>query len=127
MPIDATIGAALSGSEWQIPGISPIAPEAGAPGVARAGEGADAAAAAGGAGAGGQGGGFGDVLAGQIEKLAQGQREAAGASKALATGQAEDVSQVVMSVERAKMSMQLAATLRSKATEAYHEIFRTQV
>ena len=127
MPIDPTIGAALGGSEWQIPGIAPLGPEATpAPGAQRA-QGTDAASAVEGAEGGARGEGFGDMLAGQIEKLAATQREAAGASEALATGQAEDVSQVVMAVERARLSMQLATTLRSKATEAYHEIFRTQV
>jgi flagellar hook-basal body complex protein FliE len=71
--------------------------------------------------------GFGDMLAGQIDNLQSLQTDAAAQSQALATGQAADVSDVVMAVERAQLSMQLAATVRDKSVEAFQEIFRTQV
>ena len=71
--------------------------------------------------------GFGSMLADQIGALQAGQDEAAAQSQALAAGTAEDVGSVVMAVERAQLSMQLAAQLRNRATEAYQEIFRTQV
>ena len=67
------------------------------------------------------------MLAGQIENLQGLQSDAAGQSRALATGQAQDISEVVMSVERAQLSMQLAASLRDKGVESFQEIFRTQV
>jgi flagellar hook-basal body complex protein FliE len=73
------------------------------------------------------GAGFGDMLAGQIDNLQSLQTEAASQSQALATGQAADVSDVVMAVERAQLSMQLAASVRDKSVEAFQEIFRTQV
>lgn len=72
-------------------------------------------------------GGFGGMLANQIDNLQGLQTDAAAQSQALATGQAEDVSQVVMAVERAQLSMQLAANLRDKGVESFQEIFRTQV
>jgi flagellar hook-basal body complex protein FliE len=75
----------------------------------------------------GAGEGFGSVLADQIGALQGTQDHAAAQSQALAAGTAEDVSSVVMAVERAQLSMQLASQLRTKATEAYQEIFRTQV
>ena len=84
------------------------------------GEGPAAAPAAGGAG-------FGDMLAGQVDNLQSLQTDAAAQSQALATGQAADASEVVMAVERAQLSMQLAATVRDKSVEAFQEIFRTQV
>ena len=71
--------------------------------------------------------GFGSLLADQIGALQARQDDAAVQAQALATGTADDVGSVVMAVERAQLSMQLAAQLRNRATEAYQEIFRTQV
>jgi len=70
---------------------------------------------------------FGHMLADQIGKLAQTQVDGAQQAQQLATGQAQDVSEVVMSVERASLSLQVAAQVRNKAVEAYQEIFRMQV
>jgi flagellar hook-basal body complex protein FliE len=74
-----------------------------------------------------EGNGFGDMIAGQIDNLQGLQTEAAAQSQALATGTAQDASEVVMAVERAQLSMQLAANLRDKSVEAFQEVFRTQV
>ena len=46
---------------------------------------------------------------------------------ALATGTATDPTAVVMAVERARLSMQLASQLRTKGVEAINDIFHTQV
>jgi flagellar hook-basal body complex protein FliE len=73
------------------------------------------------------GDGFSSVLGEQLSKLSDLQAEAADASTALATGTATDPSSVVMAVERARLSMQLASQLRTKGVEAINEIFRTQV
>ena len=75
----------------------------------------------------GGGGGFGSMLAEQIQSLEQTQVQGATASRQLATGTAEDLPSVVSAVERAKLSMELASTIRTKAVEAYQEIFRTTV
>jgi flagellar hook-basal body complex protein FliE len=104
MPVEAI---AAVGPEWDIQ-----MPEAGA--------GVDAAPSSDGAG-------FGDMLTGQIDNLQALQTDAAAQSQALATGTAADASEVVMAVERAQLSMQLAANLRDKSVEAFQEIFRTQV
>ena len=72
-------------------------------------------------------GGFSSVLGEQIGKLAGIQAEGAAASQALATGTATDPAGVVMAVERARLSMQLASQLRTKGVEAINEVFRTQV
>ena len=106
-PSTAAAGLTTQGPEWQVPGIQGI-PPADAPQK----PGAD---------------GFGNVLAGQIEQLGRVQGEAAGAAQSLADGTATDVSSVVMAVERAKLSMQLASQIRNKGVEAYQEIFHTQV
>lgn len=71
--------------------------------------------------------GFGGVLGQQLNALQQSQTDAAQQSQALATGDAQDPSQVVMAVERAQLEMQLATTLRNKGVEAVQELMRTQV
>ena len=73
------------------------------------------------------GDGFSSVLGKQIGALADLQADGAAASEALATGTATDPAAVVMAVERARLSMQLASQLRTKGVEAINEVFRTQV
>jgi flagellar hook-basal body complex protein FliE len=72
-------------------------------------------------------GDFGGVLGQQIQKLADVQNEASVASAELAAGTASDPAATVMAVERARLSMQMASTLRTKGVEAINEIFHTQV
>jgi flagellar hook-basal body complex protein FliE len=72
-------------------------------------------------------GGFAGMLGQQIQQLANTQADAATQSQALATGTAKDPAEVVMSVERAQLAMQMATTLRNKGVEAIQEIMRTQV
>jgi flagellar hook-basal body complex protein FliE len=108
LPIDPSVASAAS--EWAIPSVD-----------GATAEGAGAAPAA------GEGSGFGSMLADQLGKLEATQDEAADAAKALATGQAADPEAVVMAVERARLSMQLASTLRNKAVEAVNDVFHTQV
>lgn len=70
---------------------------------------------------------FGSMLSQQLQGLQATQDSAATASQQLAAGTATDPSAAVMAVERARLSMQLAATMRTKGVEAITEIFRTQV
>jgi flagellar hook-basal body complex protein FliE len=109
MPVDAIAAMGVSGPEWNI--AIPDAP-AGLDGAAPVD---------------GESSGFGGMLTKQLEGLQGLQTDAAAQSQALATGTAEDASQVVMAVEKARLSMQLAATLRDKGVESFQEIFRTQV
>ncbi len=74
-----------------------------------------------------EGPGFGELLGAQVDRLTGLQEEAAQGSQALATGQATDPTSVVMSVERARLAMQLASQLRTKGVEAVNDIFHTQV
>jgi len=106
IPIDPTMLA--RGAEWQ---IGPVEP-----GAAGGAQGATA-----------PGGGFGSFLAGKIGELDALQGQAAQSAQALATGQASDPSAVVMAVEKARLSMQLASQIRTKAVEAVNDIFHTQV
>jgi flagellar hook-basal body complex protein FliE len=72
-------------------------------------------------------GAFGNLLTQQISNLNDLQNTAASQSQALATGQAQDVSQVVADVEKAALAMQLAVQVRNKAVDAYNELFRIQI
>jgi flagellar hook-basal body complex protein FliE len=103
-PIPAT-GAlgGIGGPEWQIGGLG----------------GAEQAKPA--------GGGFGQMLGQQIQNVADTQTDAATQSRALATGEATDPTEVVMSVERAQLAMQMATTMRNKGVEVVQELMRTQV
>jgi flagellar hook-basal body complex protein FliE len=71
--------------------------------------------------------GFGGMLADQVQSLEDQQVSAAEASRALADGTATDPSTAIVAVERARLSMQLAAQLRTKGVEAINDIFHTQV
>ena len=108
LPIDPSF--LTSGAEWGVGSVE-----------APAGAGAGAAAPTGG------GSGFGSMLTEQLGKLEGIQDDAAKASQALATGQASSPEAVVMAVEKARLSMQLASTLRTKAVEAFSDVFHTQV
>jgi flagellar hook-basal body complex protein FliE len=70
--------------------------------------------------AGAAGSGFGKMLSGL-------QATQTDAAQDLATGKATDPTAVVMAVERAQLSMQMASQIRTKAVEAVQTIFQTQV
>lgn len=104
-----TVPAIGHGAEWSIGGVE---------GLGGAGATQDAPAS---------GTGFDGMLGKQLGQLEGLQGEAAGAARALADGTATDVASAVMAVERARLSMQLASQIRTKAVDAYQDIFRTQV
>jgi flagellar hook-basal body complex protein FliE len=91
------------GQEGVIPSV--LAPETGAP----------------------QGESFGQMLMGSIDALEADLGKAAEQATALATGQAADLTEVVLATERANLELQLAVQVRNKAVEAYQELFRVQV
>jgi len=101
MPIDPSM--AVTGPEWQIQPISTPEPAQDA------------------------GTGFGGMLGSALDSLAQSQNDAATGAQALAGGTAEDPTSVVMAVERAQLSMQLASQIRTKLVEAAQDVFHTQV
>jgi flagellar hook-basal body complex protein FliE len=108
MPIDPTF--AVKGTDWSVGSVG----------------GVDDASSTGAAGS-ASGSGFGGMLAKQIGQLDSIQQDAATASQQLATGQATDPSATVMTIERARLSMQLASQIRTKGVEALQEVFRTSV
>jgi flagellar hook-basal body complex protein FliE len=72
-------------------------------------------------------GGFGGELSEAISSLEKTQQASDSASQALATGTVKDPASAVVTVEDAQLAMQLAAQIRTKATEAAQTIFQTQV
>jgi flagellar hook-basal body complex protein FliE len=72
-------------------------------------------------------GGFGGMLSNAIGNLEKTQEAASTQATELATGQTQDLSSVVTAVQEAQLSMELATQVRSKAVEAYTEIFHTQI
>jgi flagellar hook-basal body complex protein FliE len=73
------------------------------------------------------GGGFGGMLSNALDNLNNLQQQATTASAQAATGQATNISSVVMEVEKASLSLQLATQVRNKAVDAYNELMRMQV
>lgn len=103
MPIDPSM--ALTGPEWSIAPVEPTTAPAAADG----------------------GAGFGGMLSDAIGSLTKTQTEAAEGAQALAAGTASDPTAVVMAVERAQLSMQLASQVRTKLVEAAQDLFHTQI
>jgi flagellar hook-basal body complex protein FliE len=71
--------------------------------------------------------GFSGALGDAVKSLANDQAGAAKAAEALATGTATDQTAAVMALEKARLSMQLASQIRTKAVEAIGDVMRTQV
>jgi len=118
-PVGAvTGGLSLGGTEALTQSTTAAAP---------AGEVTTAPASETGAVQGGESEGFGGALGEAISALEKSQQSADSASQALATGTVKDPESAIVTVEDAQMGMELAAQLRSKATEAAQTIFQTQV
>ena len=64
------------------------------------------------------------MLTNSIDQLDKAQSQADQQTQALATGQATDMSSVVMSVEQASLEVSLASQVDNKAVAAYQSIFR---
>ena len=80
-----------------------------------------------GAAAGGESSSFGGELTEAISSLEKTQDSASSASQALATGTVSDPESAIVTVQDAQLAMDLAAQIRTKATEATQSIFNTQV
>jgi flagellar hook-basal body complex protein FliE len=106
IPVDPSF--AVSGGDWNVAGVG----DGGVPAQRNDGAGATD---------------FGSALADQIGALEKLQTEAAEGARQLAAGTAADPAEVVMAVERARLSMQLASQIRTKSVEAIQDIFHTQV
>jgi flagellar hook-basal body complex protein FliE len=74
-----------------------------------------------------QGGGFADQLKEAIDSTNEAQVNADRAVEQLHSGQAGNLHEVMISLEKADISMRLFVQLRNKAVDAYQEIMRMNV
>lgn len=108
-----------------VDGMNPLAGSP-APGAAGGPAGAPRAGAAGSVHAGepGEGPSFLAELARAMSRLEGLAGEADRMAQGLVTGQVDDISQVMIASEKARLAIELAVQLRNKAIEAYQEIMR---
>ena len=69
---------------------------------------------------------FGGALSQAISSLDSDQSQAAGAAQSLVDGSATDASSVVMSVERARLEMQLASQIRTKSFRIFSRVMKSK-
>lgn len=70
---------------------------------------------------------FGDMLAGAIEEVNKSQIQADQAVDKLQTGEARNIHEVMIALEKANISMRLMVQMRNKVVEAYQEVMRMQI
>lgn len=70
---------------------------------------------------------FADYLQNALNQVNQDQLNAEALTKALATGEVEDLHQVMIASQQAMLSLQLTIQIRNKVVEAYQEIMRMQL
>jgi flagellar hook-basal body complex protein FliE len=71
--------------------------------------------------------GFGDLLKEAIATVNQAQQSAEEAARNFAVGQTRDITQTLISVEKANVTFQLMLQVRNRLLEAYQEVMRIQV
>jgi flagellar hook-basal body complex protein FliE len=67
---------------------------------------------------------FSQVLENAMQQVEQDQKVANDMAVKLATGEIDDIAQVMIASERASLSLNLAIQVRNKVIEAYQEIMR---
>jgi flagellar hook-basal body complex protein FliE len=72
-------------------------------------------------------GGFGKMLGDAIAQVNQNQLQADQAVEKLQTGEARNIHEVMIALEKADISMRLMVQMRNKVIEAYQEVMRMQV
>lgn len=76
---------------------------------------------------GAEGSSFAEVLSNALGDVQSKQDLADEAIRKLATGETQDVHQVMVAFEQARLSMQLLTEVRNKLVEAYQEVSRMQM
>ena len=70
---------------------------------------------------------FGDLFQEALQKVNRQQLEAEEALQGLISGEVEDLHQVMIAGEKARLSLQITVQLTNKVIEAYREISRMQI
>ena len=76
---------------------------------------------------GGDGASFADVLREALEGVNETQQEADVAIGRAATGEADDLHEAIIALEKADLTLRLTAQVTQRAVEAYKEISRLQI
>ena len=70
---------------------------------------------------------FGQYMIDALKKTNALQQHSDAMNAALAAGEVDDISQVVIAAQKAELSLQLTMQVRNKALSAYQELMRLQV
>lgn len=70
---------------------------------------------------------FGDFLKEALDKANNLQKEADNYNRLLATGQVDNIHEVMIASEKANIALQLTLSIRNKVIDAYKEIMRMQI
>ncbi|KRQ87061.1 Flagellar hook-basal body complex protein FliE [Caloramator mitchellensis] len=70
---------------------------------------------------------FENFLKDALDKVNEKQIEAEKATMDLVTGQAQDIHQVMITTEEARLTLELAVQIRNKLVDAYQELMRMQI
>ena len=70
---------------------------------------------------------FGKLMTDALKDVNASQQESRGKQEALMAGQPVDVDDLMITMERASIAMQLTMQVRNKVLEAYQEVMRTQI
>ncbi len=70
---------------------------------------------------------FGQIVNKYLEETNQMQLNAGEAVRRMATGQIEDIHEVMVAVEKSRVSLELVIEIRNRLLEAYRELMRMQV
>jgi flagellar hook-basal body complex protein FliE len=70
---------------------------------------------------------FGGVLQGYLENVDNTVKQAADLTTKAATGEIDNIHDVTIASQKAKLALELTVTVRDKAVEAYQDIMRMQI
>jgi flagellar hook-basal body complex protein FliE len=70
---------------------------------------------------------FGDVLREALEQVNETQQQADAAVQRVATGEADDLHDAIIALEKADLTLRLTAQVTQRAVSAYQEISRMQI
>jgi flagellar hook-basal body complex protein FliE len=70
---------------------------------------------------------FSDYLRGALDEVDRLQKEADSSAVSLATGETQNLHQVMIDVQKAEIALQFTIQIRNKIIEAYQEIMRMQI
>ncbi|MDZ7337813.1 MAG: flagellar hook-basal body complex protein FliE [candidate division KSB1 bacterium] len=70
---------------------------------------------------------FGQIINKYLDETNQMQLKAGEAVRQMASGQIEDIHEVMIAVEKSRVSLELVIEIRNRLLEAYRELMRMQV